>query len=562
MGGRETPTLRQRALRRLSSHPSRAANDRLTIGPRLWIASLATEAGGVLAMAFARGSEGLLMAGCALVVAGGGLRRRLLLAWFVVVGVLAVLLLEGIHRSGRWWVAVAIGLVVVLAAWGDVTVMPTAGRLRSALRVGALALGGVFAVGLTIELLAGASPSRASLRAALRMTVLRMLGADVQPVATGVTAHWMALGVPVAAALAGLGALVIALLPAPDVAEVDEAVRRRVAALCALPDSDSLAPFTRRRDKSYVFSADGRAVIGYRVVVGVCIAGPGPVGAPESWPDAMAAFVRRCNERGWRPAMIGASDDGRRLAQSLGLKGIHIGDEAVVSTVGYRLDLPAMRNVRQAVQRTRNAGVEVTVGHEGELSRKTREALGGVVDDWRRGAGELGFAMTLDGLLQNVYPDALVVVAHHGGRPVGFQRYVSCRGGSCLSLDVMPRLRHAPNGVNERLIIETIAWGVDHDVNRLSLNFAAFRTLFESPNSVTRRLLRWTVHRLDPFINVESLYRFNAKFRPQWVPRHVLYRSVFDLPFVIHAALRVEFGTDDARADQAAAAEVAMRAHS
>jgi hypothetical protein len=50
------------------------------------------------------------------------------------------------------------------------------------------------------------------------------------------------------------------------------------------------------------------------------------------------------------------------------------------------------------------------------------------------------------------------------------------------------------------------------------------------------------VHLLDRWIQVESLYRFNAKFRPEWLGRYVAFRSFRDLPAVLVAALVAEFG--------------------
>jgi lysyl-tRNA synthetase class 2 len=149
--------------------------------------------------------------------------------------------------------------------------------------------------------------------------------------------------------------------------------------------------------------------------------------------------------------------------------------------------------------------------------------------------------MTMDGLLDGTNPEAVVAVAWHAAQPVGFQRYFLSSAGTRLSLDVMPRRRDAPNGVNERLIAETIRWGADHGVTEVSLNFAAFRTAFEAEPSRFRSVIRWGAHRLDPLINVESLNRFNAKFHPTWIPRHVLYRSAHDLPAVLAASLRLEF---------------------
>jgi lysyl-tRNA synthetase class 2 len=349
-------------------------------------------------------------------------------------------------------------------------------------------------------------------------------------------------GFPVAMAIVGLAAIARIVAPAGDDPEPDPHERRHIATLATSDHSDLMAPFTRGHGKRFVQSADGRAAIGYRVVYGVSVAGPGPIGAPDAHLDALQAWLDRCDERGWRPAMIGADTRVRTLARPLGLRGLCIGDEVIAQVEPFRLDTPRMRGVRQAVQRTRNAGVEVALRHEGELRADERAALREVANDWQRGHGERGFAMTLDHLLDHTHSEALIAIATQHARVVGFQRYFVCRGGTGLTLDVMPRRHDAPNGVNERLIVDTIEWGRRHGITEVSLNFAAFRTLFEAETTPTRRVVRRVVHLLDRFLNVESLYRFNAKFRPEWNPRHVLFRLPLDVPFVLAAALRLEFG--------------------
>jgi lysylphosphatidylglycerol synthetase-like protein (DUF2156 family) len=483
----------------------------------------------------------VVVSGFVLIVLAGGLRRRNALAALLTFGFFATVLAEGATGNPIRSVIDALAVVAAILAYREAIVWPAKARVELATRLAVAT-----AVLLLVSGFAGARMDvtgsvRDSLPAAIKGTIERALGAG-DP--TDPMAHSRALGaiVPAVAALAMLAILVMLLQSMPDAPEHDDRVRRHIAQLCASPGSDSLAPFTRRHDKSFVFSADGRAAIGYRVVFGVCVAGPGPVGAADAHAEAIEALIRRCDERGWRPAMIGASDGARRLASQLGLRGLRIGDEAVLPVSTFRLDRPAMRNVRQAVQRTRNAGVTVTIHREGGLDDGTRTGLREVLEDWRRGRGELGFSMTLDRLLEGAFPDALLVVARHDDRLVGFQRYILCRGDTSLSLDVMPRCHGAPNGVNERLIAEAISWGAANGVADLSLNFAAFRTLFEADPSPVRRAMRWGAHMLDPFINVESLYRFNAKFHPEWAARHVLYRSPLDLPALLCAALRVEFG--------------------
>ena len=51
-----------------------------------------------------------------------------------------------------------------------------------------------------------------------------------------------------------------------------------------------------------------------------------------------------------------------------------------------------------------------------------------------------------------------------------------------------------------------------------------------------RGVLLWA----SRFWQIESLYRANAKYQPEWVPRYLVFRSSGDLPWVATAALRAE----------------------
>ncbi len=42
------------------------------------------------------------------------------------------------------------------------------------------------------------------------------------------------------------------------------------------------------------------------------------------------------------------------------------------------------------------------------------------------------------------------------------------------------------------------------------------------------------------WFQIESLYRFNAKFQPTWVPRFIVYPAARDLPRIAVAALEAE----------------------
>jgi lysyl-tRNA synthetase class 2 len=151
--------------------------------------------------------------------------------------------------------------------------------------------------------------------------------------------------------------------------------------------------------------------------------------------------------------------------------------------------------------------------------------------------------MILDGMLTGQHPNCLLVIAQDDtGRVVGFQRYAPC--GPALSLDTMRRDRHGPNGLNERMIVDLVEYARARGIQQISLNFAAFRTLIDAGDErgVLERIGYRALHLLDPFIQVESLYLFNAKFRPGFIPRGVAFPSWFTVPVVAAAMVGMEFG--------------------
>jgi lysyl-tRNA synthetase class 2 len=115
-------------------------------------------------------------------------------------------------------------------------------------------------------------------------------------------------------------------------------------------------------------------------------------------------------------------------------------------------------------------------------------------------------------------------------------------GGRGLSLDAMRRERTGPNGVNERMIADVVAWSKENGVEQVSLNFAFFRAFLDDGAQLTglQSLEAWFVKRANPYFQIETLLRFNAKFDPTWRPRYLVYRSVGELASVGVAALSAE----------------------
>ena len=307
---------------------------------------------------------------------------------------------------------------------------------------------------------------------------------------------------------------------------------------------DSLGYFTLRDDKSIVWSASGKACIGYRVLSGVMLATGDPIGDPEAWPGAIQAFLDEAARHAWAPAVVGCGELGAETwCRVGGLAALELGDEAVVEVAGFTLQGRAMRNVRQMVSRVERNGFTAQVRRVSDVPAGELASLARQADSWRGHHAERGFSMALGRLGGSRDEDCVIATATEGGVLRAVLHFVPW-GTDGLSLDLMRRDRSVQPGLNDFLIVETIRQAPQLGVRRVSLNFAVFRAALERGERIgagpVLRAWRRILIFMSRWFQIESLYRFNAKFCPDWVPRFLVYPSPSDLPRIGLAALSAE----------------------
>jgi lysyl-tRNA synthetase class 2 len=307
---------------------------------------------------------------------------------------------------------------------------------------------------------------------------------------------------------------------------------------------DSLGYFSLRRDKSVIWSPTGKACITYRVVSGVMLAGGDPLGDPEAWPGAIHAFVGEADRHAWVPAVMGCSELAAEVwVREAGLDALELGDEAIVELADFSLEGRQMRNVRQMVNRVARQGYEVELKRERDYTAKELEDLWAQADAWRGSDTERGFSMALGRVGEAGDGDCAIATAIKDGELHAFLHFVPW-GSDGLSLDLMRRDRAAQPGLNDFMIAEAIRLSPELDVKRLSLNFAVFRAVFERGERVgagpVLKAWRGLLVFLSRWFQLESLYKFNAKYQPVWKPRFFVYPSLNDAPRIALAALEAE----------------------
>lgn len=337
--------------------------------------------------------------------------------------------------------------------------------------------------------------------------------------------------------------------PAAALTEDDEARLR--ALLAKHGGRDSLGHFALRRDKAVVFSPSGKAAVTYRVVSGVMLASGDPIGDVEAWPGAIERFMDEAKAHSWTPAVMGCSETGAEVwTRETGLDALELGDEAVVDVPDFSLTGRAMRNVRQMVKRIERAGYETRVRRVRDLGETELERIRRAAEDWRGTDTERGFSMALGRVGDSSDGDCLIATAHKADDEPGpygdlkaILHFVPW-GTDGVSLDLMRRDRAADPGMNELLIVAALQAAPKFDIARVSLNFAMFRSALARGEKIgagpVLRAWRGLLVFLSRWFQIESLYKFNAKFQPRWEPRFVVYRASADLPRLGLAAMQAE----------------------
>ena len=497
---------------------------------------------------FARSADVII--GLMLLMLSHGLRRRKRRAWQAVVALLAfdiaihLLHLHTPPRSYSTYVA-AILLIALLYFHDDFYAVGDPRTRWSALWVFVGLIAADLAIGLgylaTGGLAGNYSPSER-----IADVVTEMVGISGQIVFTSDgradTYHLMTSAL-------GLFTLIVTvylfLRPAQPRARLAQADAARIRGLLArYGDRDSLGYFALRDDKSVIWSPTGKSCVCYRVVSGVMLAAGDPIGDPEAWPGAIGEFLDEAARHAWRPAVMGCSELGAEVWCREGeLTALELGDEAIVNVADFSLSGRAMRNVRQMVTRVARHGYVAEVRRIGDIPRAELDEITKVADTWRGSETERGFSMALGRIGGPGDEDCVLVTATENGVLRAMLHFVPW-GSDGLSLDLMRRDRSSQPGLNDFLIVEAIKAASSLGIKRMSLNFAMFRAALERGERIgagpVLRAWRSLLLFMSKWFQIESLYKFNAKFSPTWEPRFFVFPSSKDAPRIALAALEAE----------------------
>ncbi|PKV87053.1 phosphatidylglycerol lysyltransferase domain-containing protein [Streptomyces sp. TLI_146] len=500
-----------------------------------------------------------LSTGVLLLLLAHGLKRRKRRAWRAAVALLPIgAVAQFLYRHSVVGVLISIALLVLLVRHrSEFTALPDPRSRWKALANFILLGSGSLGLGLVIvSVHPGRVVGNPSIADRIQHVMYGLFGFEGPVEYAGDTSWTVAYSLGALGLLTAITTIYLAFRPEHPAARLTEDDERQLRDLLAKHGArDSLGHFALRRDKAVVFSPSGKAAVTYRVVSGVMLASGDPIGDVEAWPGAIERFMDEAKAHSWTPAVVGCSETGGEVwTRETGLDALELGDEAVVDAADFSLSGRAMRNVRQMVKRIERNGYETRVRRVRDLSVGELERIQRAAEAWRGTDTERGFSMALGRIGDPGDGDCVIATAHKAdddgsGEPGPYGDLKAMIhfvpwGTDGMSLELMRRDRSADPGMNELLIVAALQAAPKIGIEHVSLNFAMFRSALARGEKIgagpVLRLWRGLLVFLSRWFQIESLYKFNAKFQPRWEPRFMVYRAHGDLPRIGFAVMQAE----------------------
>lgn len=290
------------------------------------------------------------------------------------------------------------------------------------------------------------------------------------------------------------------------------------------------------------FGADGDSAVAYRVVNGVAITMSDPICPPNDAGRVIREFAAFCDANSWVPVFYSVHPQYLPVFDELGWQHMSVGEETLVRTTGLELAGKPWQKVRQALNRGIKEGMTTVWTSWNELPLTTVAEINAISEEWvaEKELPEMGF--TLGGMEELKDPEVrLMLAVGTDGRLQAVTSWLPVyRDGAVVgwTIDFMRRADGSMNGVMEFLIASAALHMKETGAEVLSLSGAplASKPLVdgETPSepTVMTRLLDWLAATLEPAYGFSSLFRFKAKFNPEYETISMAYPDPLALPTI------------------------------
>jgi len=294
-------------------------------------------------------------------------------------------------------------------------------------------------------------------------------------------------------------------------------------------------------DKHYFFNDNLNAVIAYKLTSGVAIALGDPSGQADGFEKLIADFSQFCYLNDWKVSFVHVSDQYLRLYEQNYFKYQRIGQEAVVNIEKFLNSTRNQKYFRNIKNRFQKEGFESQVflpPHDDKILA----SLENISNDWLKvkGREERGFAMGyFDRQYLNLCP--IFVIKNKTGRIEAFLNQIPPEiDHQEATYDMLRHSRQTKTNINDFLLINFIEYLSDQGFKSLNLGLCPLVGLDSAEhNGPINDLMKFIYAHGQKIYSFQGLYRFKAKYEPDWRNRYLIYRGSFrSLIKILNALLK------------------------
>ncbi len=302
----------------------------------------------------------------------------------------------------------------------------------------------------------------------------------------------------------------------------------------------SLDYFKLWRDKSYFFSASQNCFLAYHVGRNFAVVLADPVGPEEELEETVRGFRELCAENDWGVAFYQTLPDFLPVYETVGLKKLKIGDDAIVDLTHFHLQGGGMKKFRHSINQLEKSGIRA-LAYEAPLSEKVVAQAKEVSDEWLQipGRRERGFTL---GMFEPDYirSTPLFAACDRDGNILAFVNLVPSYRKGETTFDLMRYRTQAPHGIMDYLFLKLILQKQAEGFERLNMGMVPMSG-FQEKEEATReeKAVHFFFQRLNFLFSYRGLRQYKAKFASFWEPRYAVYRNVLDLPRLAMALRKV-----------------------
>ena len=296
-------------------------------------------------------------------------------------------------------------------------------------------------------------------------------------------------------------------------------------------------------DKYLFWNQQHSAYIMFDVTSQFWIAMGDPVGDAAAFESLFWAFQEKADHFGAKPVFYQVSAELLACYLDQGLSLFKLGEEAHIPLQNFNLIGKQHEDLRSARNKFNKLGYQFEILPKAEAANNLQR-LRQISDQWltSKHTREKRFSL---GYFDEAYlrRTDIAVVKDPAGQIMAFANLWQGGDHHELSVDLMRYAADSPKAIMDFLFTELLLWGKTENYQWFSLGMAPLAGL-------ERHRLAPLWHKIgvaifdtcDQFYNFSGLYKYKAKFSPQWQPRYLAAPASLSAPYILMIIARLISG--------------------